>query len=177
MLGALASPRPLATLLAHGIIFLRIFRECFPSRLECTSFAVREVYDPRHNGALMMMIAPLLFMTVRRGFRGGKRREIEERQAKQELRRHARTLPQIHLGQGSWMRLKFKLSLNRVHLERSGARSFRWNQQNFKFPFQSKVMIKQYWRKKIAALPKSAKLTSIQITRKNVGESSGVHQI
>ena len=33
-----------------------------------------------------------------------KRREIEEREAKQEFRRHVRTLPQVSLAQGCWMR-------------------------------------------------------------------------
>ena len=33
-----------------------------------------------------------------------KRREVEERQARQELRRQARTLPQVQLSQGCRMR-------------------------------------------------------------------------
>ena len=51
---------------------------------------------------------PLTLLSVRRrGLKGRrrKRREVEERQARQELRRQARMLPQVQLSQGCWMRL------------------------------------------------------------------------
>ena len=56
---------------------------------------------------MMMMIALTFLSAGSRGLRGRKKgrksREVEERQDRQELRRQARTLPQVQLGQECWM--------------------------------------------------------------------------
>ena len=53
-----------------------------------------------------MMIAPNSLARQKEGAQGWrrKRREIEEKEVKQQLRRQARTLPQVQLSQGCQMR-------------------------------------------------------------------------
>ena len=51
----------------------------------------------------MMVIAPNSLVRQKEGLRGRKRWEVEERDDPQQLRRQARTLPQVQLGQGCRM--------------------------------------------------------------------------
>ena len=54
---------------------------------------------------MMMMFAPNSLVRQKEGAqRRRKRREIEEKEDRQELRRQVQTLPQIQLGQGCRMR-------------------------------------------------------------------------
>ena len=52
----------------------------------------------------MAMIAPNFLVCQKEGLGRRKRREVEEREDRRELRRQTRMLPQVQLGQGCRMR-------------------------------------------------------------------------
>ena len=71
------------------------------------------------TGSMGWWLIPLTLFSVRRW---GLRREVEEREVRQELRRQARTLPQVQLGQGC----RKKRDLNTIIMQPSHTTNFHW---------------------------------------------------